>query len=133
MPENILQHAHPITTAHPPVLDKTVAAIAGALSAILLTLRVSGVMPHLDIPPDVVLLIVTSLATLVASIRAQREGVSKRGTAETVTGLVNEIVALREAAAAAAITTPLALIPETPPTAPSPVPKPSELVKRQGG
>lgn len=128
-PTNVLQHAAPLTTAKPPVLDKTAAAAATAISSILLTLRLAGLMPDLEIPPDVVLTIVTAVMAIVAAIRARREGPAQRSTAETVTALVSEIVALREQAAAAAITTPLALVPEDG----APAPKPSELVKRQGG
>lgn len=120
-PTNVLQGAHPITTSAPPVLDKTVAAVAGAISSILLALRLAGLMPPIDIPPDVVVIIVGAVGTLIASIRAGREGTAKRTTAETVTSLVNEIVALREAAAAAAVTTQLA-VPEQEPPAKLPTP-----------
>lgn len=132
MPEqhtNSLQLAAPLTAAKPPVLDKTAAAAASAISSILLTLRLAGLMPDIEIPPDVVLTVVLGVMALVAAIRARREGPAQRSTAEVVSSLVAEVIALREQAAAAAITTPLALVPE----GDAPAPKPSELAKRKGG
>lgn len=133
---NILQSAHPITTAQPPVLDKTAASIAGAITVMLGSLRAAGLMPDIEIPPDVVLIGVMVVLTIAAAIRAHREGTAKRSAAEVVTSLVNEIVQLREQAAAAAITTPLSPVPEPDASDVAMLAAAARLgtpVKRQGG
>lgn len=132
MPENILQHAAPITTARPPVVDKIAAAVSGVLTAILIGLRAFGVEPP-DIPPDVVLLFATSIATVVASIRAHREAGAQASAAQTVTALVAELVAAREQLSAAAVTNPTGEA-EPPRVEAVPLPRPGgEAVKRRGG
>lgn len=104
--------AAPLTVAKPPVLDRLVAAIAGAITTLLVLLRLAGITPDLDVPPDLVLGFVTSVATIAALLRNGREQVGQRNAAEVVTALLEQVTALRERVA---LMTPVpSPFPETP-------------------
>jgi len=82
-----------LTAVRPASIDPIAAAVAGTITSLLLVLRLSGVTPDLDIPPDVVLGFVTAIITVAAALRSRTETVSRENAAKVVSDLVAELVA----------------------------------------